>query len=72
MSLTYLGQTVTVTPVMCGGEWRRNVRKLKTLTLYDSQCTRAHNLSKAGSLIACECCNESEGANESGVCVCAT
>ena len=38
-----------------------------TLTLFDSQCSRAHNLSKCGSLIAIDDCNESEGVNENGV-----
>ena len=33
MSLTYLEQTVVITAVMCGGEWRRNVRNCYTLTV---------------------------------------
>ena len=52
VSLLCLEQTVTFTAVMCGGGWRRNVRNCGTLSLFESQCTRAHNLSKAGSLIA--------------------
>ena len=40
---------------------------VETLTLFDSQCSRAHNLSKCGSLIAIDGCNESEVVNESGV-----
>ena len=31
MSLACLEQTVTITTVMCGGEWRRNVRNCYTL-----------------------------------------
>ncbi len=41
-----------------------------TLTLFKSQCPRAHNLSMIGSMIAGECCNENEDVIESGVYVC--
>ncbi len=43
------------------------MRNCLTLTLFDSQYSRAHNLSKCGRLIAVDGCNESEVVNESGV-----
>ena len=43
------------------------MRNCETLTLFDSQCSRAHNLSKCGRLIAVDGCNESEVVNECGV-----
>ena len=43
------------------------MRNCLTLTLFDSQCSRAHNLSKRVSMIAVDGCNESEVVNESGV-----
>ena len=43
------------------------MRSCVTLTLFDSQCSRAHNLSKCGSLIAVDGCNENEVVNESAV-----
>ncbi len=43
------------------------MRNCSTLSLFDSQCSRAHNLSKCGRLIAIDGCNESEVVNECGV-----
>ncbi len=43
------------------------MRNYSTLSLFDSQCSRAHNLSKCGRLIAGDGCNENEVVTESGV-----